>query len=62
MAIKPDPEDFERVHREYGSPNPKDTAAVERHHRLAQAAKILRTYGLNSALPRFDGATEDKVR
>ena len=58
MGIKPDPEDFERVYREYGRPNPNDIGAVERHYRLAQAAKIMRTYGLNSGLPKLERGTE----
>ena len=59
MTIKPDPEDFERVYLEYGRPDPKDSVAVERHYRLAQAAKIIRMYGLNSG-PQLQGATGGK--
>ena len=62
LAHKPDPQDFERVYREYGHPDPKDTAAVERHYRLAQTAKILRTYGLDSALPNLEGVAQGKAR
>ena len=61
MRIKPDPEDFERVCREYGRPDPNDIAEVDRHYRLAQKAKILRIYGLNSALPKLQGAMEGKA-
>jgi hypothetical protein len=61
MTIKPDTEDFDRVDREYGRPDPKDVAALERHYRLAQAAKIMRIYGPNSGFQLQD-ATGDTER
>ena len=61
MTIKPDPEDFDRVYRDYGRPDPKDVAAMERHYRLAQAAKIMRIYG-SKFDPRLQGASGDNER
>lgn len=59
MTIKPDAEDFAHVDREYGRPNPNDAVAMERHYRLAQAAKIVRIYGPKSR-SNLQSATSEK--